>query len=643
MSSFTSFVLFHVSLLWLISLATAQLICYTTGNFTTNSTYGKNRNLLLSSLSHNVANAGGFYSADAGQDPDKTYALALCRGDISSEDCRNCVNVASQIIINNCTNQKEAITWSGEGPLCVVRGSDGKIFGSVATTPTRAFYNVGNIPTGSEDKFHEIWDNLTDSLVIGASMGSKELKFATGEAKVSDFFERIYALMQCTPDLLQMDCSDCLRQAVIYYRGCCRSNIAPPARFLPPPPSTNSTVTTNGKGSSISRTVVIIVSTAIASGLIALASIAFALFQMRKPKENVEDEDAVESSDSLKFSLCTVRTATNDFSDANKLGQGGFGSVYKGKLSNGQDIAVKRLAQHSARGEQEFKNEVVLLARLQHRNLVRLLGFCFEGRERLLIYEYMPNGSLDHFIFDPAKCRQLNWERRYTIICGIAQGILYLHEDSPLRIIHHDLKAGNVLLDGGMNPKIADFGMARLFLVGVSKGNTKRIAGTFGYMPPEYLKYGQFSMKTDVFSFGVLILEIISGKNNSSFHNSEHVEHMLNYVWKNWREGTFSNIEDKAMPKGSTSEVLRCIHIGLLCVQENAARRPTMASVVLMLNSHSTSLPAPSKPAFLLHNRVGAEVPLVGQNSRFTDSDQSTNPSKRISVNEASITEPYPR
>ncbi|CBI38467.3 unnamed protein product, partial [Vitis vinifera] len=306
--------------------------------------------------------------------------------------------------------------------------------------------------------------------------------------------------------------------------------------------------------------------------------------------------DEILEVESLQFNLGSIRNATDNFSDSNKLGQGGFGAVYKGTLSNGQDIAVKRLSKGSGQGELEFKNEVLLVAKLQHRNLARLLGFCLEGIERLLIYEFVPNASLDHFLFDPIKCSQLYWERRYKIIVGIARGLLYLHEDSRLRIIHRDLKASNILLDEEMNPKISDFGMARLFSLDQTQGDTKRIVGTYGYMAPEYAMRGNFSVKSDVYSFGVLILEIVSGQKNTSFGDEENMEGLISFAWRSWREGSASNLIDPSMNSGSRSGIMRCIHIGLLCVQENVADRPTMASIVLMLSSYSLTLPLPSQP-----------------------------------------------
>lgn len=300
------------------------------------------------------------------------------------------------------------------------------------------------------------------------------------------------------------------------------------------------------------------------------------------------------------FEFQKISTATNNFDSANKIGQGGFGSVYKGELQDGLEIAVKRLSKASGQGLEEFMNEVIVISKLQHRNLVRLLGCCIEGEEKMLIYEYMPNNSLDFYLFDPIKKKILDWQKRLYIIEGISRGLLYLHRDSRLRIIHRDLKPSNILLDEELNPKISDFGMARIFGGSENEGNTRRIVGTYGYMSPEYAMEGLFSEKSDVFSFGVLLLEIISGRKNTSFYNHQALT-LLGYTWKLWNEDeVVALIDQEICNPDYVSNILRCIHIGLLCVQEIAKERPTMATVVSMLNSEIVKLPPPSQPAFLL-------------------------------------------
>ncbi|XP_030484241.2 G-type lectin S-receptor-like serine/threonine-protein kinase At4g03230 isoform X1 [Cannabis sativa] len=311
-------------------------------------------------------------------------------------------------------------------------------------------------------------------------------------------------------------------------------------------------------------------------------------------------EDSREGIDVPYVVLESIVMATNNFSDLNKLGQGGFGPVYKGKFPGGQEIAIKRLSSGSGQGLEEFKNEVMLIAKLQHRNLVRLLGYCVEGEEKLLLYEYMPNKSLDSFIFDRTLSVLLNWELRFDIILGIARGLVYLHHDSRLRIIHRDLKTSNVLLDEEMNPKISDFGLARIFGGKQTEGSTTRVVGTYGYMSPEYALDGFFSIKSDVFSFGVMVLEILSGKKNTGFYQSEEALSLLGYAWKMWKDNKTLDLMDAALSEScNASEFLRCVNVGLLCVQEDPSDRPTMPNVIFMLGNVTASLQSPKQPAFV--------------------------------------------
>ncbi|XP_042436012.1 receptor-like serine/threonine-protein kinase SD1-8 [Zingiber officinale] len=322
----------------------------------------------------------------------------------------------------------------------------------------------------------------------------------------------------------------------------------------------------------------------------------------RKKRSLYCDEEETEGKDLdlPLFELNTIAEATDNFWMNNKLGQGGFGPVYKGRLVEGQEIAVKRLSKTSSQGVDEFKNEVMLIAKLQHRNLVRLLGCCIQGGERILVYEYMPNGSLDPFLFDDTKSVLLDWTMRRNIILGIARGLLYLHQDSRLRIIHRDLKASNVLLDKEMTPKISDFGMARIFSGEDTERNTRRVVGTYGYMSPEYAMDRIFSIKSDVFSFGVLLLEIITGrKNRGVYHSTVHLN-LLSHIWSLWKEGKVMELVTQSIDHSlSGTEVLRCIKIALLCVQERPGDRPTMHSILKMLDNDNALEIEPSQPGFV--------------------------------------------
>ncbi|THG18877.1 hypothetical protein TEA_009722 [Camellia sinensis var. sinensis] len=271
--------------------------------------------------------------------------------------------------------------------------------------------------------------------------------------------------------------------------------------------------------------------------------------------------------ESFLYSLGIVQAATNNFSTENKIGEGGFGLVYKGTLSNGQEAAVKRLSRTSGQGAEEFKNENIFAIQCE----------------------------------DPLEQEMLNWVKRYKIIGGIARGMLYLHEDSQLRIIHCDLKASNVLLDGDMNAKISDFGMAKIFAVDQTQGNRSQVVRTYGYMSPEYAMHGQFFVKSDVFSFGVLVLKIISGKKNNTFYESGSVEDLLS-----------SDLIQEV--KSYDASILAC------CVQEDPEDRPSMATMVLMLNSYSVTLTIPQQPAFFARSKTES-MP------KSLDSDQSANKS----------------
>ncbi|XP_028767777.1 cysteine-rich receptor-like protein kinase 10 [Neltuma alba] len=402
--------------------------------------------------------------------------------------------------------------------------------------------------------------------------------------KVAVEFQTMYVLVQCTPDLSSADCRRCLSGVIGDFRWYFYGKIG--GRILYP--------------SCFARYELYPFSNSFTPLLPVTLPPASALLSPPNPVGNESN-----NLEPLQFSLVTIEASTNNFSDEKcLLGRGGFGRVYKGILSKGQEIAVKRLSKCSGQGAEEFKNEILLIAKLQHRNLVALLGYCIEEKEKILIYEYVPNRSLDYFLFGSIEGKVLSWMERCKIIGGVARGILYLHQYSRLKIIHRDLKPSNILLDDEMNPKISDFGLAKMVAINSQEGSTNRIVGTYGYMSPEYAMYGQYSEKSDVFSFGVIILEIISGKKNTSRQNeSQYVDGLLSYAWKQWKEEKLLEILDLNIKEfASYNEVIRCIHIGLLCVQENPDSRPTMATVVSYLSNDSIQLPLPREPAFFLHD-----------------------------------------
>ncbi|CAA7405641.1 unnamed protein product [Spirodela intermedia] len=507
--------------------------------------------------------------------PDRVYGLALCRGDAGANKCQECHAGVARDAAERCPGNKGATIFY---EFCHLRYSDQDFFGSSTGTE----YYMSNAENASDaPTFERLLGDPLDNLTIRAV--SSERRFATGRVDFSNL-QKIYALVQCTRDLAPEICDVCLRGEIGYTPEFCKSkkgarvtggscylqyevdpffNISAATDPLPPPPppvlrhTSPPPAGTPAAGDTKNSSILIVAITVVLT--VSLASMATIWICIRRKRRTKIIE--------------TLKLATMNFSDQNKLGEGGFGVVYKGVLADRQLIAVKRVVTSSGQGIGELMNEVALVAKLQHRNLVRLMGYCLQAQEKLLVYEYLPNKNLDRLLF------------------GIARGLLYLHEDSRPKIVHRDLKASNILLDEGVKPKIADFGLARLFGNEQSYGNTDRIAGTHGYMAPEYVMQGQISTKSDVYSFGVLLLEIVTGKRCAGYYGSDPPTDFISYIWRHWEEGNPIQLLDRGIYEGcSAEEVLRRIHIGLLCVQRDPLERPSMSLVVVMLSSHSTSL-----------------------------------------------------
>ncbi|XP_048141700.1 cysteine-rich receptor-like protein kinase 19 isoform X2 [Rhodamnia argentea] len=551
--------------------------CSNSTTFSSHSTYHTNLDRVLDDL---VREAGaddvdGFnFTSREASSSEAVYGSFMCKGDVSKKECAECVKNARLAITRICRMTKVSFLWYDQ---CMLRFSDTNFTRKMELAPLLDGYNEENIE--QPDEFMKLLNKTMDHMAREAARHPPRM-YGHCDAKLSRE-KTLYTFAQCVPYISKNNCSECLRNA-------------------------SSSLLTLQKGKIGGRV------------LLPSCFVRFEIYPFYGSSSKVRRQ--ISELHSLQFDLRTIEAATNKFSNDNKLGEGGFGLVYKGTLPGGQEIAAKRLSRSSGQGVEEFKTEVELVAKLQHRNLVRLLGFSMEGDETILVYEYVPNGSLDCLLFDPMLSGQLDWSTRYKVMVGVARGLLYLHEDSRLRIIHRDLKASNILLDADMNPKISDFGLARIFGTDQTQASTNRIVGTYGYMSPEYLMFGHFSVKSDVFSYGVLMLEIITGKKNSQFFALDCDDGLLGYVWKHWSNRTPSEAVDPALSKAySVNEVIRCMHIGLLCVQDDTEDRPTMDLVILMLNSESISIPVPQKPSFFFPVKKYIQPPCV------LKSDQSTN------------------
>nr|BAK06110.1 predicted protein [Hordeum vulgare subsp. vulgare] len=653
-----------------------QQFCGSSGNFTANSTYQANIRRLSATLPKNTSSSPTLFATDTfGTLPDIVYALAFCRGDTSAANCSECVATAFLDAQQRCPYNQDATIFYDP---CALRFSN-QNFLSSTNGDNRLFIllNTQNMSVPAK-----VFDTAVGVLVNATAdyaAANSSRRFGTGEAgfeTVDEANPKIYGLAQCTPDMAPADCRTCLQGIIAmmpqYFSGRKGGRIqqlrcnyryelyrffngpsllqlrAPSVGLAPAPAPANVKPPLAGGGSTGNGTARIL---AITLPIVAavLAAVVICLYLWRRKSTPARKTslsyptipEDIQSIDSLILDLSTLRVATDNFDERNKLGEGGFGVVYKGILPDNEEIAVKRLSQSSRQGIEELKNELVLVAKLQHKNLVRLLGVCLEEQEKLLAYEYMPNKSLDTILFDPDRSSQLDWGMRFRIVNGIARGLQYLHEDSQLKIIHRDLKASNVLLDSDFNPKISDFGLARLFGSDQSHDVTNRVVGTYGYMAPEYAMRGSYSIKSDVFSFGVLILEIVTGKRNSVAYDSEQAVDLLSLVWEHWTMGTIVEIMDSSMTSHSPGDqMLKCMHIGLLCVQEDPADRPMMSVVTVMLSSSTVSLQAPSRPAFCIQK---SDMNYSGMHTDpYPGVSHSTSRSP-MSPNEVSITELEPR
>ncbi|CAL9016580.1 unnamed protein product [Prunus brigantina] len=358
------------------------------------------------------------------------------------------------------------------------------------------------------------------------------------------------------------------------------------------------TVSNNPPTSKKNRTG-LIVGIIVGGGVLILMVATFYIFQRRKRTNTMDDEELLGIDiGPLTFSFSELKSATNDFNPANKLGEGGFGPVYKGTLNDGRVIAVKQLSAASHQGKSQFVTEIATISAVQHNNLVDLYGFCVEGDKRLLVYEYLENNSLDQALFAGKRSLNLDWSTRFDICLGVARGLTYLHEESRLRIVHRDVKASNILLDSNLIPKISDFGLAKLYDDKKTHIST-RVAGTIGYLAPEYAMRGHLTEKSDVFAFGVVALETVSGRPNSDPSLDEEKIYLLEWAWYLHETKREVELVDSRLSEFNEEEVKRVIAIAFLCTQASPLLRPSMSRVVGMLSGDIEVAIVTSKPGYL--------------------------------------------
>ncbi|KAJ9708863.1 hypothetical protein PVL29_000726 [Vitis rotundifolia] len=551
----------------------------------------------------NQVRTSGFGLAISGSGPDANYGLAQCYGDLTLLDCVLCYAEARTVLPQCFPFNGGRIYLDG----CFMRAQNYSFIEEYTGQSDSAL--CGNetrkTPTFQESARQAIKQAVADAPNNNGYARSKVIVPGTAN-------ESAYVLANCWRTLNASSCRACLENASSSILGCLpwsegrALNTGCFMRY------SNTDFLNKEPDNGSSRGTVIIIVSAVSAVIVLLVvgAIGVYIWKQRKiQKKRRGSNDAIKlvktlHDSSLNFKYATLEKATGSFDNENKLGQGGFGTVYKGVLNDGREIAVKRLFFNNRHRAADFYNEVNIISSVEHKNLVRLLGCSCSGPESLLVYEFLPNKSLDRFIFDTNRGKALNWEKRCEIIIGTAEGLVYLHENSTNRIIHRDIKASNILLDSKMRAKIADFGLARSFQEDKSHISTA-IAGTLGYMAPEYLAHGQLTEKVDVYSFGVLLLEIVTGRQNNRSKTSEYSDSIVTIAWKHFQLGTLEELFDPNLMLHNyhngniKNEVLRVIQIGLLCTQEVPSLRPSMSKALQMLTKKDEHLPTPTNPPFI--------------------------------------------
>ncbi|KAI8031382.1 Cysteine-rich receptor-like protein kinase 2 [Camellia lanceoleosa] len=533
-------------------------------NATNLSDFFSNLNATFSDLRSQISSQNKkFATAQQARTSDPVHAMVQCRDYLSVADCVSCFDAAVSQIRNCSAANGARVIYDG----CFLRYE------------SSSFYDQGTLPgnvgvCGNRTVSQATaFDTAVQGLLTDLKIATPKINgfFAATKSEVVGGSTTVYAVSQCAETISESTCQDCLTVAYANMQSCppnadgravdggCFLRYSDTAFF-----ADNQTTNINpflGGGGSSKKNAIIGGVVGGGGGLLLIVAIIL-WYQLSRKSKLVQ-----ELQGPVIYSYKDLKSATKKFSEENKLGEGGFSDVYKGTLKNGNIIAVKKLALSSSRAKADFESEVKLISNVHHRNLIRLLGCSNKGPELLLVYEYMANGSLDRFLYGERR-GALNWKQRFDIIFGTARGLAYLHEQFHVCIIHRDIKSSNILLDDDFQPKIADFGLARLL--------------------PEDQKYaihGQLCEKVDTYNFGVVVLEIISGE-----------------AWKLYEDDMHLRLVDESMDTNEyrEEEVKKVIEIALICTQSPVSVRPTMSEVVVMLVSErSMELTRPTRPTLI--------------------------------------------
>ncbi|EER92759.1 hypothetical protein BDA96_01G516800 [Sorghum bicolor] len=632
--------------------------CSTTDNYTDDSQYKKNLDELLATLPTAAVDNGWFYKGSAGAGADEAFGLIMCFADRSAAQCLDCLTRAPAGITTMCPGSRNV---SAAYDACVLRYSAAPI---PAAADLNAVFSVDAYIIGlpvTPEAVRAAWVPLVSKLTGGIAASPLRI-FNSSTPYSGAGAQLMYGLAQCTRDLNTSECVSCISSYAsllgqlydnttggsikgyscyfVYLLAPLDNITLPPAPAseppLPPSPSpplppSPSPPTPHSPKASKTGIVIGVSAGSVSTLLVILGFSIWLLLRRRRRKqatileeakekelglgdgggffdEETEMEDEFEKGTGPKRFRCSeLAVATGNFADDRKLGEGGFGSVYRGFLKEmNLHVAIKRVSKGSKQGRKEYATEVKIISRLRHRNLVQLIGWCHGGGELLLVYEMMPNGSLDKHLYSTGNTALLPWPLRHEIVLGLGSALLYLHEEWEQCVVHRDIKPSNVMLDASFHAKLGDFGLARL--VDHGRGShTTMLAGTMGYVDPECLITGKANAESDVYSFGIVLLEISCGRRPLvARREEEDAIHIVQWVWECYGRGAILDAADARLKGEFDARGMETVMVvGLWCAHPDRNHRPSIRQAVNVLRYEA---PLPNLPAGM---PVATYVPLL--------------------------------